>query len=102
MGIFPSLLAAYSGSSAGLGSLLPTPGEAVRAGESGGKACRRSHATPASAWKPPELPFDWELLAVVPCGRTQRERVQPAVIGGKIRRNTALADKPAVQKVPRR
>lgn len=32
----------------------------------------------------PAPPCDWELVAVVPCGRNRNERVQPAIVVGKI------------------
>lgn len=35
----------------------------------------------------PALPFDWELMAVVPCGRNRRDKIQPAVIVGKVTRH---------------
>ncbi|MCS7238199.1 MAG: glycosyltransferase family 39 protein [Thermoguttaceae bacterium] len=32
----------------------------------------------------PAIPCEWELVAVVPCGRNRNERVQPAVIVGRV------------------
>jgi len=43
----------------------------------------------------PELPFDWEVLAVVPCGRNKTEKIQPAVVVGRIVRCSELARSPA-------
>ena len=43
----------------------------------------------------PELPFDWEVVAVVPCGRNKTERIQPAVVVGRIVRSSELARNPA-------
>jgi 4-amino-4-deoxy-L-arabinose transferase-like glycosyltransferase len=99
-GDLSTVLRGIAPSPIGLVSLLQT--------RSGTRAGERGQATPEDSrgsgvrLEAPELPFDWELLAVIPCGRTQRERVQPAVIVGKIRRSAALADNPAAQKAPRR
>ncbi len=39
----------------------------------------------------PPLPFNWELVAVVPCGRNRKEKVQPAILVGKILRCGTIA-----------
>jgi 4-amino-4-deoxy-L-arabinose transferase-like glycosyltransferase len=39
----------------------------------------------------PELPFDWEVVAVVPCGRNKTETTQPAVVVGRIVRGAGIA-----------
>ncbi len=42
----------------------------------------------------PELPFRWEMLAAIPCGRNRNEKVQPVVIVGRVLGAEDIAENP--------